>query len=100
MLPCSEVMCENLEGHYRRILEANSWGDQFSLPDEDAPSGECACIFHNPKVSISNSKWSFYKTVAHWPFNSSRLDSFKVYFGACNFHPRRFVFLFKRLFSN
>ncbi|KAM7541375.1 hypothetical protein Aperf_G00000022239 [Anoplocephala perfoliata] len=58
VLPCSEAMCEKLERHYRRILETNTWGDQFSVPDEDAPSGKCACIFHNPKLMLQYHKES------------------------------------------
>ncbi|KAM3186246.1 hypothetical protein ACTXT7_004703 [Hymenolepis weldensis] len=51
VLPCSEAMCERLEENYRRVLEANSWGEQFLVTDEDAPSGQCTCIFHNSKVN-------------------------------------------------
>ncbi|VDL20598.1 unnamed protein product [Hymenolepis diminuta] len=51
-------MCERLEENYRRVLEANSWGEQFLVTDEDAPSGQCTCIFHNSKLMLHYHKES------------------------------------------
>ncbi|VDN99670.1 unnamed protein product [Rodentolepis nana] len=58
VLPCSEAMCERLEQNYRRVLEANSWGEQFLVTDETAPSGQCTCIFHNSKLMLQYHKES------------------------------------------
>ncbi|CAH8518523.1 unnamed protein product [Dicrocoelium dendriticum] len=59
VLPFSEAVCEQLEGHFRDVVQHGLWGQRFEMPSEDPRGGTDYFIFHSPQSIIQFRAWPY-----------------------------------------